>query len=111
MLKELSAVAATLFAVSVALASPASAAPLDGVYSGHITGGGPIGTTATWVFASCGPDCVWETSSNRGRFILQGNTWTANEDGCAVTIDASSFAGIITCPPDPTVTFQLTKLG
>ncbi len=114
---KIAALAAGLTAVAVGMASPASADLVEGTYSGTLTAGGPVGQNSTWVFASCGPDCLRETSSDRGEYHRQGNAWVANNDPegdgiiCVVNIDNGSTAGSITCPSYEPVLFQLTKTG
>ncbi|MGE2692831.1 hypothetical protein [Mycolicibacterium pulveris] len=104
--------AALLTVASFGLAGPAAAESLDGAYTGTVTGGpGPVGERSTWVFTSCGPGCVQETSSNRGMLQLQGNTWTGMSDGCTLTIDNGSLVGAIACPGYAPLQFQLTKAG
>lgn len=112
MYTRLAVTAALMIGASVGLAGPAAAESLDGTYTGSVTGGpGPVGEPSTWVFTSCGPGCVQETSSNRGVLHLQGNTWTGTSDGCALTIDNGSLAGAIACPGYDALRFQLSRTG
>lgn len=103
---------AVLSGLAVWLASPASAEPLSGSYTGTITAVNPagqganVGQTTTFTLTPCGPDCTTMAAPNVNvpwatDLHLQGNTWTghANQAGdCALTLDNNSLAFTTVCP-------------
>ena len=100
------AVAGVLACSAVGFAGTASAEALSGSYfvaSEALQNGG-----FTWVFTSCGPDCVSERPGNELR--RQGTVWVGTTNsGCATTIDENSLAGTYQCPMLPPFPIQLTK--
>jgi hypothetical protein len=101
------AVAVLLACSAVGFAGPASAQPLSGSYfvaSEVLQDGG-----FTWVFTSCGSDCVSEKPGNQLR--RQGTVWVGTTNsGCVTSIDENSLAGTYQCPTLPAYPIQLTKM-
>lgn len=99
---------ATLMAGSaVGLASPAAAEPLGGTYA--VTGEA-LQDNVTWLFTSCGPDCVG--ADGGGQLLRQGNVWAGTINaGCVTSIDENTLAGSYQCPMLPPFPIQLTKVG
>jgi hypothetical protein len=99
---------AAVMGAAVAMAGPATAESLEGTYfvaAEQLQNGG-----FTWVFTSCGPDCVTEEPGNQ--LLRQGNSWVGTTNaGCATTIDGSSLAGTYQCPMLPPIPVQLTKVS
>lgn len=109
------AAGAGLAAMAVGFAGPASAQPLDGMYSITVTDGAGIvnnGDKLGAFVSPCGPDCTrlvtpaWSTDAR-----LQGNTWTGiTTEGLTLTFDKDSLAGAMVKGPQ-TVQVQLSKVG
>lgn len=105
----------------VGWADPASAEPLDGVYTRTIIDGGggvDAGKTAKVTFTPCGPDCShWDLQGGNGvgfDLRLQGEKWMRTpEDGSIVIIDKNSLQGSATSTSGLAyyMTFVLTKDG
>lgn len=108
-----------LAGASIGLASPASAAPLEGSYNGILIDGAgqvlnsaPIGLS----FAPCGPDCTnLTTPSQNIDMHLQGATWVATYDWggtpCTITVDAGATVLDDVCPNEQPMRMSLTRTG
>ena len=98
---------------AIGLASPASAEPPNGSYTGTMIDGGGVkedGSTAPATFGSCGPDCI--TLQLAGpptemRWNLGG--WTAAKGECTWALQDPSLVMAITCPGKPHVLIGFTK--
>jgi hypothetical protein len=115
-----------LFGAAVALAVPASAESPEGSFTGTVTVTSgdiitPLGQTETFVFTSCGPDCLHkgdpaDPAGTDRDFHRQGDTWIATWGGegysCTSTL-TSSLVYIDDCPPPDSAhsEWQLTKTG
>jgi hypothetical protein len=105
----------------VGRASPASAEPLDGVYTRTIIDDGPGGSssgkTSKVTFTPCGPDCIhWDLQGGDGvgfDLHLEGTKWIRTDDGAIVIIDKDSLKGsaALTSGVAGYMTFVLTKDG
>jgi hypothetical protein len=106
----------------VGWASPASADPLDGVYTRTIiddgAGGSGSGRTSKVTFTPCGPDCThWDLQGGNGAGFdmhLQGDKWMrTSDDGSIVIIDKDSLKGSAASTSGLAwyMTFVLTKDG
>ncbi|NVN53259.1 hypothetical protein [Mycolicibacterium hippocampi] len=104
-----------LAAAAVALAAPAAAQPLEGMYSITVTNGAGIvenGAKEGAFVSPCGPDCSrfvtsgWSTDAR-----LQGNTWSGvTTAGLILSFDKDSLAGTMVKGPQ-VVGVQLIKVG
>lgn len=117
--------AAALGVAALSSAGAASADPLTGAYTATVTG--TIGNylnapVATWVFTSCGPDCV-NVDAQGAQLHLVNGAWTgtyqvhAVDDGEIVVCTRSVAATLATASdvcPQPLgliVNYQLVKAG
>lgn len=115
---RIATLAAVLAGAAVGLASPASAALLDGTY--QRTGDGPAGSQfseATVVVTPCGADCKNLAGTLRSDEVVQmhleGKTWTGtNSFHDVLTIDNDSLTGSETGGflKDP-VNYHYVKVG
>ena len=97
---------------SIALAGPASADPLNGTYTSTLTNAAGKKATTTYVFTSCGADCVHLADPPRD-YHLEGNAWvvhTSVDPDCGEIIDQTALAGEYHCGVLH-FPLQLTKIG
>lgn len=114
---RMAVLAAVTVSAAVGLAVPATAAPLDGTYRWLYRDGGAPDGDVTWVFSSCGPDCVrYEVPATGNVFELhrRGDVWARNWVGdggisCSETID-DALNVVMQCAM-LTRTTQLVKVG
>ncbi|MGE2733245.1 hypothetical protein [Mycolicibacterium vaccae] len=110
---------------AIALAVPASAAPLEGSYTATVTGsfGNYLGEqTSTWVFTPCGPGCV-EVSAQKVVLHAREGGWSgtfdlrAQDNGevvvCTRGITEATLTASDVCPQPlgMMVNYQLVKNG
>ncbi|BDB44449.1 hypothetical protein Mkiyose1665_24540 [Mycobacterium kiyosense] len=98
-----------LTCVAVGLAGPAHAELLEGTYAARVIE--PQGfPTNTWVFSSCGPDCLLrQIGSNENTYVelhRQGTSWVGTAGSTTTTIDNASL--VVHSGP---FVFELTKVG
>lgn len=122
------AVGGGLITAAVALAGPASAAPLDGSYTATITAINPpsefypVGSTMQLQLTSCGPDCMNLLTDAAipwtGQLHPQGSTWTGSiqtakrGSTCMATLNDSASTLVFDCPDIPgTMHYALAKNG
>jgi hypothetical protein len=115
---RIASLAAMMAGAAVGLASPASAALLDGTY--ERTGDGPAGSMfaeATVVVTSCGTGCKNLAGTLKSDEVvqlhLQGTTWTGtNSLHDVLTVDNDSLTGSETGAflKDP-VNYRYVKVG
>ncbi|WNG94984.1 hypothetical protein [Mycobacterium sp. ITM-2016-00318] len=108
-----------VLAGAIMVASPASAHPLEGSYSGLLIDGARQVLNPTPVamsFSACGADCArLQMPRQNVELRLQGGTWVGGYDWngsrCTITVDRNAQVLDNVCPNDQPMRMTLTKNG
>lgn len=97
---------------ALGFASPASAEPPNGSYTGTMIDGGGVkedGSTAPATFTPCGPDCVaLQLAGDPVEMHWNLGGWTAPRGECNWALQ-DSLVMAVTCPDKPHMLIGFTK--